>query len=203
MIRYDLSRAKQAVQLLVDVSHFNDYVKTIKKNVARPRALPYKDDKEVINELLIIGRQDMKALDNLIAIAAFKRSAPEEKKNEYQREFMAAKRKRDKAMCLLEETLTGRKLTAEKRRMLLLKQYQRWNAEKEKHLSLCGDISWAEKNAITKDFWYSKDLEIAKAQSEAYAAQVKAASKKKTAPVKVAKQSLVKSALIKAIDKYR
>ena len=199
MVEYDLNRAKKAVQLLVDVSHFSDYVKTLKKNVERPRALPYKDDLEVLNELLIIGRQDVKALDNLIAIAQFKRSAPEEKKNEYQREFMAAKRKRDKAMCQLEEALTGRALSADKRRALLLKQYKRWNDEKDKHLSLCGDISWTERNAVIKDFWYAKDLEVAKAYKNAVAEQAKKVTKKRV----VIARPLVREALIKAIDKRR
>ena len=198
MIDYSLPRAKAAVQLLVEVSHFNDYVKTIKKNVARPRAFPYKDDKEVINELLVIGRQSLKALDNLIAIAEFKRSAPEDKKNEYQREFMAAKRKRDKALCNLEETITGKPLSADKRRALLLKQYQRWNKEKEAHLSLCGDISWTERNAVIKDFWYSKDLEIEKAQK---AAEAKVKPKPRTTAV--LNKPLTRQALIKAVDKRR
>ena len=200
MIEYSLARAKAAVQLLVEVSHFNDYVNTLKKNVARPRAFPYKDDKEVINELLVVGRQSLKALDNLIAIAAFKRGEPSDKKNEYQREFMAAKRKRDKALCNLEETITGKTLSAEKRRMLLLKQYQRWNAEKEKHLSLCGDVSWTERNAVIKDFWYSKDLEIAKAQKAAETAQAKQIPKKRTA---ILNKPLVRQLLTKAIDKRK
>ena len=200
MIEYDVTRAKQAIQILVHVSHFDDYVKTLYKNVSRPRALPYKDELEVLNELLIIGRQNIKALENLVEVAAYKRPEPTDKKNEYQREFMAAKRSRDKALCLLEETITGKKLTLEKRRLLLLKQYQRWNAEKEKHLSLCGDISWAERNAVIKDFWYSKDLEIAKAQKEALA---KKPTKNKVVPIKTVKPTIVRSALLKAIDKYR
>lgn len=36
MLEYDVSRATKAVQLLVEVSHFNDYVKTLNRHVGRP-----------------------------------------------------------------------------------------------------------------------------------------------------------------------
>lgn len=205
MVKYNLRRAKTAIQLLVDVAHFNDYINTLKKNVARPRALPYTGEKEVLNELLIIGRQSMVALNNLIDVAAHKRNTPEEKKGSYQREFMAAKRKRDQAACKLEELLTGKKMDLDQRHKFLLKQYAVWNAEKEEYLSQHGELSWKERNEAIKVFWETQDEFLRDRTEEAMRIQERHAKnkQKRVVEVKPPRQTNMKEALRRAIDRRK
>lgn len=156
MIRYDAARARLAVQFLVDSSYFHHHIKKLRNTVEKPRALPFKEDAEVLNELLVIGRQNVTAMENLIAVAEFKRGG----KNDYQREYMAAKRKRDRKVIELEELMVGKKLSNEQRVKVLKRQYEVWNREREQYLSTKGEMTWLEKNEAIRSFWDRKEHEI-------------------------------------------
>lgn len=156
MIRYDKPRARQAVQFLVDSSYFHHHIKKLRNTVEKPRALPFKEDAEVLNELLVIGRQNVTAMENLIAVAEFKRGG----KNDYQREYMAAKRKRDRKVIELEELMGGKKLSNELRAKVLKRQYEVWNREREQYLMTKGEMTWLEKNEAIRSFWDRKEAEI-------------------------------------------
>lgn len=205
MIEYDVARARQAVQMLVHVSHFDDYVKTLKKHVAKPRALPYKGDKEVLNELVKIGRQSAGALDKLLEVAAFKRDDKNTKAVNYQRQFMAQKRQRDLKVIHFEQMMKGKKLSLEERRQLLMKQYEVWNKEREQFLTMHGDVSWKERNTLIRDFWKMKEDELDELIKEAGQAQEKHQlhKNKRTVEVRPPKETVMKQALKKALDKRK
>lgn len=204
MVEYDVARTKQAVQMLVHVSHFDDYVKTLKKHVAKPRAMPYKGDKEVLNELLKIGRQDVGALDRLIEVARFKRDDKNTKAVEYQRQFMAAKRQRDLKAIHFEEMMKGKKLSLEERRKLLLKQYEVWNKEKDQFLATQGDVSWKERNTLIREYWKMKEEELDDLIKEAQSAQAKHELHKNKRVVEVPpKPTVMRQAMKKALDKRK
>lgn len=156
MIQYDLPRAKKAVQFLVDSSYFHHHVKKLRNTVEKPRALPFKEDAEVLNELLVIGRQNHAAMENLIAVAEVKRSG----KNDYQREYMAAKRKRDRKVFELEELMSGKPLNQTMRTKVLKHQYAVWNKERDQFLLSKGDMTWAQKNDAIRAFWERKEAEL-------------------------------------------
>jgi hypothetical protein len=99
MLRYDIERARTAVQYLVDSPYFKHHVKRLRNVVSRPRALPFDGDSETLNELLVLGRQNLEAMENLISVAEFKRGA----KGSYMSGFMRAKRERDRKLILIEE----------------------------------------------------------------------------------------------------
>ena len=205
MIEYDVARARKAVQLLVYVSHFDDYVKTLKKHVAKPRAMPYKGDKEALNELLKIGRQDLGALDRLIEVAAFKRDDKNTKAVEYQRQFMAQKRQRDQKVIQFEEMMKGKKLSLEERRQLLLKQYAVWNKEREQFLGMHADASWKERNVLIRDFWKMKEDELNDLIKEAGKAQTthQLHKNKRTVEVRPVRETTMRHAMKKALDKRK
>jgi hypothetical protein len=156
MISYDLVRARQAVQFLVDSSYFHHHIKKLRTTVEKPRSMPFKDDAEVLNELLTIGRQNVAAMENLIGVAEFKRSS----KNDYQRNYMAAKRQRDRKVYELEELMTGKALTQDARTKVLRRQYEVWNKEKDANLKGLGEIAWTERNDATRQFWERKEREL-------------------------------------------
>jgi hypothetical protein len=115
---YNKARVREAVQYLVGSSYFHHHVTKLRSSVEKPRSMPFKDDAEALNELLVIGRQNLDAMENLISVAEFKRGD----KNEYQREYMAAKRQRDRKVCELEELMTGKPLVQAARDAVLRRQ---------------------------------------------------------------------------------
>ena len=153
MIEYDTERARAAVQYLVTSPYFAQHIRKIVTNVESLSGSAFAEDLEPLNELVIIGRQSRKALDNLIQVVHNKRSD----KADYQREFMAAKRKRDRKVVHLKEVLTGHALNLEERRQLLLDQYTTWHAEREKFLESIKSLDWDERNAALREFWQRKE----------------------------------------------
>lgn len=156
MIAYDKSRAKAAVQFLVDSSYFRHHVTKLRNTVEKPRALPFKDEAEALNELLVIGRQNIQAMENLIAVADYKRS----NKNDYQREYMAAKRQRDRKVLQLEELMSGKPVKVEHRKAVLEHQYKVWNKERDALLKQNDSADWQTRNKLIKNFWDIKEAEI-------------------------------------------
>jgi len=156
MIQYDLARAKMAVQFLVDSSYFHHHVKKLRNTVEKPRSMPFKEEAEALNELLVIGRQNIAAMENLITVAEVKRSD----KNDYQRQYMAAKRKRDRKVFELEELMSGRPLNQTTRTKALKHQYAVWNKERDQFLASKKDMAWAQKNEALRGFWERKEAEL-------------------------------------------
>jgi hypothetical protein len=156
MIVYDLARARRAVQFLVNSSYFHHHIKKLRTTVEKPRSMPFKDDAEVLNELLVIGRQNTAAMENLIGVAEFKRGS----KTDYQRNYMAAKRQRDRKVYELEELMTGKTLTQDARMKVLRRQYEVWTKEKTAYLKSQGDLGWLERNDATRQFWDRKEAEL-------------------------------------------
>ena len=165
MITYDLVRARTAVQILVDSPYCQHHIKRLRSTVVKPRAMPFSAELEPLNELLAVGRQSLAAMENLIAVAEFKR----DDRNEYQRQYMAAKRQRDRKVVALEELMTGKVQSPEMRLELLHRQYDIWNKEKAQFLARFAGLSWSEKNEKTKEFWDRKEAEIDALSAEARA----------------------------------
>lgn len=156
MIDYDQDRARQAVQFLVDSSYFHLHVIKLRNNASKDKPDLFHDDAEVLNELLDIGRQNPQAMENLITVAEVKR----DDRNAYQRQYMAAKRQRDRKVVQLEELLAGRKLPHDTRVRVLHSQYEVWNRERDALLRQHEGIGWTERNALLKEFWARKESEI-------------------------------------------
>lgn len=156
MISYDLVRARAAVQYLVDSSYFHQHTRKLRSTVGKPRSMPFKADAEVLNELLLIGRQNLQAMENLIEVAEVKRSG----RNEYQRQYMAAKRQRDRKVVEFEERVLGKKLAPEARIQVLHRQYKVWNKERDALLAANPGLAWGDRNAKLKEFWDTKEREL-------------------------------------------
>lgn len=179
MIEYNAERVRAAVQYLVDSSYFMHHTKKLRSTVKKKRSMPFKEEAECLNELLVVGRQSEAAMEALIEVAAFKRPG----RNDYQREFMAAKRRRDRKVLDLEEALIGRQLGLDERNQVLLRQYDIWNKEKADMLGKLGEVDWTEKNAAIRDFWAKKEAEIDALTEEAKKSLQKTATRKRVVVV--------------------
>lgn len=157
MIHYDLERARKAVQFLVDSSYFAHHVTKLRTSVARPRSMPFKDKSEVLNELLVVGRQSVQAMENLIEVAEVKRGD----RNEYQKNYMATKRRRERKIIEHAELMAGAKLPLSERVKVVRDQFARWHREKDATLAALPEgTSWLQKNEATRLFWEAKDEEL-------------------------------------------
>jgi hypothetical protein len=81
-------------------------------------------------------------------------------KDDYQREFMANKRRRDNKILLLENLLAGAPVAREDRVLIISKQYVIWDKEHKAYLSKKGKLSWEERNTATREFWRTKEEEL-------------------------------------------
>lgn len=157
MVDYNLERARLAVQYLVDTPYFTHRVKGLRSALSKPRSLPFRDEAEVLNELLIIGRQNEQAMENLVAVAELKR----DDRSSYQRDFMRAKRQRERLFIKLKQLDIGRKLAPDERYQVLQKQYAVWEQEKLRFVDArCnrmindGDVPTGEdRYKFTREFW--------------------------------------------------
>lgn len=165
MIHYDMDRMRQAVQLLVDTPYFRHHLIKLRATVLKPRALPYKDNLEVFNELIVVGRQSIAAMENLIQVAEFKRTD----RNDYQRLFMANKRKREKKLIALIQARTGQTLSLDERLAALAAYAEAWRVEKDQFLQSLGAMTWEDRNAHTAEFWQLIDAELDDAISDSNA----------------------------------
>jgi hypothetical protein len=198
MLNYDIKRARAAVQYLVDSSYAKHRIKKLRAAVLRPRSMPFSGDAAPLNELLVIGRQEQLAMENLIALAEFKRKTH----NDYQSAFMAAKRHRERLVIAIEETMLGRELSMDESVEALHRQYVAWNAEKADHIVACATMyrdvfstepNWVNKNAFIKDFWAMKDMELGllKAKADDIAAKRDAPKKHLELPNKIGGRQLM------------
>jgi len=199
MLNYDLKRVRAAVQFLVDSSYSVHHIKKLRSYVSKPRALPFREEAEVLNELLIVGRQSSGAMENLIELAEFKRDS----RSDYQRQFMAAKRNRDRKVIEFETLVTGRPLSIDERNAALQRQYAVWNKEKTEHLAQYGAASWTERNNLIQQFWQVKESELEAMLAEARSAASKAVTRKerkRTVEVQPKKETVLGTKLKAAIN---
>lgn len=171
MINYNVDKAVKAVQYLVTDQFYARRVRKLWNTVAKKRSLPFKDDEEPLNELVIVGRQDEKALQALLSLAEYKRTD----KNEYQRQFMAAKRKRQALYVEVYEKLNGEKASLEKRREILIRQQEEWDRERDEYVAENSqryretygeDPTWTQTNEMKREYWAIVDARLAKMREE-------------------------------------
>lgn len=155
-MEYSVERAKAAMNYLAGSTYYAQTWRKIVANAAKPRSEPFDGEQEVLNELVKMGRQNPKVLDNLYEVLKTKRHD----KNDYQREFMAAKRRRDGKAIKLEERVTGRSMSLSERRAFLLEKYSGWHTERDLMLAVHRSAGWEERNALIRDFWAAKEKEL-------------------------------------------
>ncbi len=208
-MEFDRDRAREAVQFLVDSPYYTHYTRRMRTLLDKPRSLPYRDEAEVLNELLVIGRQNPKALENLLALAEYKRSD----RGSYQRDYMATKRARDRKVTQLEALLRGRDIGLEERRDVLLKQYAVWNKEREAFLAEREiahrkvndgtEATWQDRNAYIRAFWELKDAELDGLLQEATKTLAKTTKRKRLVVVEPPNPTVMRSKLLDVLDKRR
>jgi hypothetical protein len=212
MAEYSIPRAMEAVQYLVNASYYKHHLRKIRSSVKKPRALPFKDELEVLNELLVLGRQNELAMENLLALVEFKRPP----KTEYMREHMDAKRKRGYRAIKLEELLLHKKLTQDERRLVAIAYHEKCMEEREAYLranwnayveQFDKDPEYEQVNQFKKEFWELKDMELSMMEEEAARIHdtVQAAPKQKRVVnvPEVPSNKVIREKLLKVLDRKK
>lgn len=166
MISYDTQRAQAAVQFLVDDPYAQARAERIRNASKRPRSLPFRGDAEVLNELVIIGRQNPQALENLIEVAFAKRDYD---RNEYLKRHTYARRARERKRVRIEEMVLNMKLSVDGRKDLLLRVYDEWNTNRDRYVEQRAEEYRKEhgkephcliRNQFIADYWQQVDAEL-------------------------------------------
>jgi hypothetical protein len=173
-IRYDVTRTQQALQFLVDSPYGSRHIQRIKALVEKPRALPFQDEADSLNELLVIGRQSRDVLDKLIDVVEYKRR----NRGSYQRDFMATKRARERKVIQLESILRDKSLNLDERVLVLKQYYEQWGKAKEEFIVAREPASWMERNEVIREFWAGIDKELDKKLATAREQQERVVTKK-------------------------
>lgn len=209
-MKYDLERARLAVEYLVRSRYFPQHVRGLRSAVKKPRALPYTGDEEVLNELLIIGRQSLQAMENLVAVAKVKR---DDDRGEYQRRFMKEQRDRWRKLFKLEERATGRKLTLDERDRLAKEAQQQWLEERDAYIEARNtqfkiqynaEASFEDRLGFIATFWDNKVKELDAMLAEPPSQEHRIKRKKRTVVVsEPTDNTAMKLALKKLIDRQQ
>ncbi|TDN70475.1 hypothetical protein [Paraburkholderia sp. BL10I2N1] len=208
-MKYDLERARLAVEYLISTQYFPQRVKGLRHAVRKPRALPYSGEAEPLNELLVIGRQNEQAMENLISVAQYKRGA--QSRGEYQRRFMKQQRDRWAKAVQLEERLFGKKLSLDERNILTREVQATWMEERDAYIEMRAaqqkiqfgtDASFEDRHMFIDQFWDRKDKELDAMLNESPAQSHHIRRKKRTVVVKENnKDGAMQQAFKKLIDR--
>ena len=172
MLTYDVERARRAVQYLVTYSYGKSKIRKLRNVVTLPRSMPFKGEEEVLNELLVIGRQCELAMENLIALALHKRPEP----NEVSAVTMSQRRRREAIAINYLRVMTGVKFTLDEAKEKASQLQSQWQQEKvvyikqkliEHRIAHDKEMAAVGRNyTLSQAFWGMKDEELARMKDE-------------------------------------
>jgi hypothetical protein len=131
------------------------------RNRLRLTGLPYAGKEGVLNELLVIGRHCAQALENLIAVAKYKRG--DGTLTAYQREYMRISRARLSKASKLEERLIGKKMTLLEKREFEVERQAQWMAERDAYIARhegVAKVGHDDRLSRIAGFWRQKELQL-------------------------------------------
>lgn len=109
---------------------------------------------EPLNALLNLGLYDAAAMDRVLAIAEDRlKDQPGERRKDYQRELMRARRQRQYLAIRLKELESGREISGEERKQYMVEVQRRWMSERNKMLKEHPTADWDERNVLIEKFW--------------------------------------------------
>lgn len=167
----DRTVLKEAVNFLIasrDYIALIREIETIRDNWEERRVY-FGGDKECLNtmvQLCITDEDGYARVKNLIDEK--RKLVPEAKRNDYQREFMRMLRQRVSKALRIECILEDRKhFTPDEKFERERKLRKSWADRKEQFLAEHGDLSWKERNELSRVFWESVDIELEQMLMEA------------------------------------
>lgn len=148
-----------AVNYLIESTNYASLVREITNCIElwETRPMSFSNHLEVLNSLIEVGLESREAFEALLKLAEDRRKTmPEQRRIDYQREMMRARRSRTRKALEVYELQRGRLPSAEKTKYT--KQlWERWNKAKEEFMRKKMPESWHERMAATREFWEGID----------------------------------------------
>jgi hypothetical protein len=113
-----------------------------------------------LNALLDVGLESREAFERLLKLVEEKRKLlPKQRRVDYQRELMAARRARVAKAIELEELLHG-PMDATRKEQYAKDIQGRWTEARNRFLEKQGELSWEQRNKKTQEFWAAVDAKL-------------------------------------------
>lgn len=152
----------EAMNHLITSSNYakliNEMTQIIEKWDSQPAV--YSGHMAALNPIIDIGLQNRDAFEKLLKLVEQKRRlAPTTKRADYQRQLMRERRARLSKALELEELSQG-PLTTSRKRELEKHLSSTWGEARRKFIAEKGEISWAERNQASHEFWDNIDRQL-------------------------------------------
>lgn len=162
---------KEAVNFLIAS---RDYVALIREIESirdnwEDRRVYFGGDKECLNSVVQLCITDEDGYNRVKHLIDTKRKlVPEAKRNDYQREFMRQLRARVAKAIKIESLIEGvRYFTPDSKAERERRLRKAWADRKEQFIAEHGELSWKERNELSKVFWEGIDIELEQMYQEA------------------------------------
>ena len=158
----DRSKIVAAINLLIECERYAKLVNeltSILENWDR-HPMAYAGKLSPLNALLDVGLESREAFEKLIKLVESKRrQLPKQRRQDYQRELMAARRSRVAKAIDLEELLHG-EMDAEGKSKFGKAIHGRWAEARNKFIKSKGELTWDQRNAASQQFWNAIDEKL-------------------------------------------
>lgn len=158
----DKAKLLAAVNYLIAAPNYakliNEMTQIIERWDTHPMA--YGGKLDMLNALIDVGLENRDAFERMLKLIEGKRKlVPQTKRTDYQRQLMRERRARiAKAMELAE--MTSGKLSVGDRKEREKSLQERWRVARDKFIADKGDLSWAERNEASNEFWDMIDRQL-------------------------------------------
>lgn len=158
----DKRKIVQAMNHLIVAPNYAKLINEMTQIIERWETHPmvYGGKLEMLNALIDVGLENRDAFEKLLKLIEDKRRlVPQTKRTDYQRQLMRERRARvAKALELAE--LTSGKLTTTQRKEREAALTDRWRQARQEFIDAKGELSWAERNAASNEFWDMIDRQL-------------------------------------------
>lgn len=158
----DKQKIVRAVNYLIAAPNYakliNEMTGIIERWDTHPMA--YGGKLDMLNALLDVGLENRDAFEKLLKLVEQKRKlVPQTKRTDYQRQLMRERRARVAKALELAELTSGR-LSAGDRRDREKALMDRWRQARREFIEAKGNLSWAERNEASTEFWNMIDRQL-------------------------------------------
>ena len=156
------SKIVEAINLLIACDRYAKLVNEltgILENWDR-HPMAYAGKLSPLNALLDVGLESREAFEKLIKLVEAKRKQlPKQRRQDYQRDLMAARRARLAKAIDLEVLLHGEMDTDAKAKFIKA-IHVRWAEARDKFIKAKGELTWEQRNAASQQFWQAIDEKL-------------------------------------------
>jgi hypothetical protein len=156
------AQVEKALDLLITSDRYAKLVNEMTKMLEEWDRYPMRFERELspLNVLLDVGLESRTVFEKLIKLSlSMRRQLPKQRRQDYQRELMAARRARMAKAIDLEELRHG-SMTSEEKTKFTKAIQGRWAEARERFIKERGELTWQQRNDVTQEFWSGVDKKL-------------------------------------------